>query len=112
MGCDCLQLKKPPVSDKLPVITFFTHRGRYGIDRTYQREVGTWEPPDEQYFIDTILRGFGMPPIFIHVKGDTDFIVDGQQRLNTIWKFKDARVELGDQYSADNQCPKLLRRNL
>jgi len=53
-----------------------------------------------------------MPPIFIHVKGDTDFIVDGQQRLNTIWKFKDARVELGDQYSADNQCPKLLRRNL
>lgn len=75
-----MQLKKPPIYDKLLTSTFCLHRERYPIDQTYQREEGTWETSDEQYLIDTILRGFAMPPIFLHEKGDKEFIVDGQQR--------------------------------
>lgn len=96
-----MKLKEPPISDKLPASTFLLHRDWYKIDRKYQREAGTWGPSDEQYFIDTLLRGLGMPPIFIHKKSGSKFIVDGQQRLNTIWRFKDGKVELGDKYSAD-----------
>lgn len=95
-----MKLKEPPTPASLPISTFLLHRDRYKIDRTYQRESGTWKKSDEQYFIDTILRGFGVPPIFLHKKGDSQFIVDGQQRLHTIWKFKDEKLVLGHKYSA------------
>lgn len=102
-----MELKKPPIYDKILVSTFCLHRDRYPVDRTYQREEGTWETRDEQYLIDTILRGFAMPPIFLHEKGDKEYIVDGQQRLNAIWRFKDGlgdpsrATELSEKYSAD-----------
>jgi len=92
-------LKKPPQITSLPVSTFILHRSRYKIDPTYQREDGTWTRSDEQYLIDTILRGFGIPPIFLHEKGESEFIVDGQQRLNTIWKFRDNKLPLNQKYS-------------
>lgn len=95
-----MKLKEPPQTVGVPISTFLLHRKRYKIDRTYQREVGTWRKLDEQYFIDTILRGFGMPPIFLHKGRGHYFIVDGQQRLNTIWKFKDNKLNLSDRYSS------------
>lgn len=99
--------KKPPLYDKLNVSTFCLHRNRYPVDTTYQREEGTWDKGDEQYLIDTILRWYAMPPIFLHEKGEEEFIVDGQQRLNSIWKFKDGMgdpskaTELSEKYSLD-----------
>ena len=42
-----------------------------------------------------------MPPIFLHEKGDKEFIVDGQQRLNTLWKFKDDNLDLSEKFSKD-----------
>lgn len=42
-----------------------------------------------------------MPPIFLHKKDGKQFIVDGQQRLDTIWKFKDEKLLLSDRYSSD-----------
>jgi len=98
-----MRLKKPPQVTPVLISTFILHKDRHEIDRTYQRESGTWKKTDEQYLIDTILRGFVMPPIFLHEKRDKDFIVDGQQRLNTIWKFRDDKKKLGlsDKYSKD-----------
>jgi hypothetical protein len=102
-----MQLKKPSIPTLLPTSTFCLHRERHPIDRTYQREEGTWEPSDEQYLIDTILRGFAMPPVFLHIKGDKEYIVDGQQRLNAVWRFKDGigdpskATELSEKYSGD-----------
>ncbi len=96
-----MALKEPPTPTSLPISTFLLHRDRYKIDRTYQRESGTWKKADEQYFVDTILRGFGVPPIFLHRKDGNQFVVDGQQRLCTIWKFKDEKLALNDKYSTD-----------
>ncbi len=102
-----MKLKKPPLYQKILIGTFCLHSKRYPIDRTYQREEGTWTIRDEQYLIDTILRGFAMPPVFLHEKGDNEFIVDGQQRLNAIWRFKDGKgdpskvTELSEKYSMD-----------
>jgi len=96
-----MKLKKPPQITTLPISTFILHRERYKIDFTYQREAGTWTRPDEQYLIDTILRGFGMPPVFLHEKDGIEFIVDGQQRLNTIWKFRKDKLPLTRKYSED-----------
>jgi hypothetical protein len=96
-----MRLKQPPHVTPVLISSFILHKGRYVIDRTYQRENGTWKKDDEQYFIDTILRGFAIPPIFLHEKGDKEYIVDGQQRLNTIWKFRSDRLPLSYRYSKD-----------
>ncbi|RLI76474.1 hypothetical protein DRO97_00665 [Archaeoglobales archaeon] len=96
-----MKLKKPPQITTLPISTFILHKDRYKIDPTYQREAGTWTRSDEQYLIDTILRGYGMPPIFLHEKDGIEFIVDGQQRLNTIWKFRGDELPLSPKYSED-----------
>ena len=52
-----MRLKKPPQVTPILISTFILHKDRYEIDRTYQRESGTWKKDDEQYLIDTILRG-------------------------------------------------------
>jgi len=96
-----MKLKDQPKVTPVLVSTFILHRDRYEIDPTYQRESGTWSKSDEQYLIDTILRWFAMPPIFLHKKEGKEFIVDGQQRLNTIWKFVDDRLKLSEKYSYD-----------
>jgi len=96
-----MRIKKPPQAGSLPISSFIIHKDDYEIDRTYQREAGAWSKEDEQYLIDTILRGFGMPAIFLHRKNDTDFIVDGQQRINTIWRFKENKLPLNQSISND-----------
>lgn len=96
-----MRLKQPPYVTPVLISSFILHKNRYFIDSTYQRENGTWKKVDEQYFIDTILRGFAIPPIFLHEKGDKEYIVDGQQRLNTIWKFKADKLALSYRYSKD-----------
>ena len=48
-----------------------------------------------------------MPPIFLHEKGNEEYIVDGQQRLNAIWRFRDGKgdpkkiIDLSEEYSSD-----------
>lgn len=97
-----MRLKEAPKTNSRLIGSVLLHRQKYKIDMTYQREKGTWKRPDEQYFIDTILRGLGMPPIFLHKKKkDVYYIVDGQQRFNTILKFKDNKLNLSEKYSND-----------
>lgn len=96
-----MELKAPPQPVILPISTFILHKDRYKVDRTYQRAPGVWETWREQYLIDTILRGYSIPLIFIHKRDDGEYIVDGQQRLLTIWEFRDDKLELSKRFSSD-----------
>jgi len=96
-----MEFKEPPQVDKLPISTIALRRDQYKIDSTYQRAPGVWEKWREQYLIDTILRGFSIPLVFIHKRDDGKYIVDGQQRLLTIWKFSDDELELSSRFSSD-----------
>lgn len=96
-----MKLKEPQPVVTNPISTFLLHREDYEVDPTYQRAPGVWEKWMEQYLIDTILRGYSIPVIFLHKKGGKKFIVDGQQRLKTIWKFYDDNLELSEKYSSD-----------
>jgi hypothetical protein len=42
-----------------------------------------------------------MPLRFIHKRDRHEYIVDGQQRLLTIWNCYDDKLSLGEKYSAD-----------
>jgi hypothetical protein len=70
-------------------------RSRINTDAEYQRgEV--WSQPQQQLLIDSILRGFDLPKIFLRKLPDGSEklfdVVDGVQRLTSIWRF------LADEY--------------
>lgn len=96
-----MELKKAPLPHSLSINSLILHRDRYEIDSTYQRADGIWSRDAEQYLIDTIIRGYAMPAVFIHNSGDVGFIVDGQQRIMTILKFYDEELPLSEKYSKD-----------
>jgi hypothetical protein len=79
-------------------------------DPPYQRESGAWSLDKRQLFIDSLLNGYDVPKIYLHdLRGSHPTkvyaIVDGKQRLTTIWSFledgfplaADFRVQAGDE---------------
>lgn len=58
----------------------------------YQREGAVWSTEQQQLFIDSLLNGYDVPKIYLHdLRGRQPTkvyaIVDGKQRLTTIWRF-------------------------
>lgn len=83
-------------------------RGRINTDAEYQRgEV--WSQPQQQLLIDSILRGFDLPKIFLRKLSDGTphlfDVVDGVQRLTAIWKFLSDEFSLPRSYKYDDLGP-------
>lgn len=70
--------------------------GRINTNAEYQRGV-VWSEPQQKLLIDSILRGFDLPKIFLSKLPDGSDqlfeVVDGVQRLTSIWRF------LADEFS-------------
>ena len=65
-------------------------RGRINVDAEYQR--GTvWSQPQQALLIDSIMRGFDIPKIFLRKLPDGSphlfDVIDGKQRLTALWRF-------------------------
>ena len=86
-----------------PISNLILNKDLYNVDKTYQRAPGIWTKDMEQHLIDSILRGYSIPPIIVHKKGKKRFIVDGQQRWNAIIKFEREKdpLELSKKHSDD-----------
>lgn len=67
---------------------------KYPVDSNYQREPGAWTKEDEQFFIDSILRKIVIPKIYLHKKYNRYYIVDGQQRIETIRSFLGGNIKI------------------
>lgn len=77
-------------------------RGRINTEAEYQRgEV--WSQPQQQLLIDSILRGFDLPKIFLRRLPDGSKnlfdVVDGVQRLTAIWRYLADEFALPKSYS-------------
>ena len=63
---------------------------RINVDAEYQRGK-VWSRPQQALLIDSILRGFDIPKIYLskrHDGGRVLFdVIDGKQRLTAIWRF-------------------------
>lgn len=76
-------------------------RRRKEIDRKpqYQR-TEVWSEAKKQLLIDSILRGFDMPKIYLRTLPDGHKyrweVTDGQQRLTAIWEYIDDGYPLGE----------------
>ncbi|APP78429.1 DUF262 domain-containing protein [Xanthomonas hortorum] len=71
------------------------------VNKDYQRSSGLWPASAKSYFIDSILRDFPFPKVYFHERLDKALkkphreIVDGQQRLTTIFDFAEEKFALG-----------------
>ena len=80
----------------------YKRRDRYEIPEWQRQEV--WSRSKKQNLIDTILRGWKLPKFyFFKVSDDPEAyeVVDGQQRLVTIWEFFDNELHLAEE-TAEN----------
>jgi len=67
----------------------------------FQRR-GVWSSAARSYFIDTLLRGFPVPPLHIRLlrepkRGLVREVVDGQQRLRALFDFIEGKYRLSSQ---------------
>lgn len=82
-------------SEKRELDKVYKRRDRYEIPDWQRQEV--WDTPRKQALIDSILRGWRLPKFYFLVSTTnppTYDVVDGQQRLATIFEFLDSELEL------------------
>jgi hypothetical protein len=74
--------------------------GTIEVNRRYQRSDRVWPDAAQSFLIETILRGFPVPKLFLHQKTDRVSrksirqIIDGQQRATAIKAFYDDELRL------------------
>jgi uncharacterized protein with ParB-like and HNH nuclease domain len=85
--------------------------GKYDFNPPYQRH-SVWTDEKQSFFIDSILRNFPVPPIFLHQHiddktGRTKYdVIDGKQRLTSIVRFINNEIPISNEFDtgdADEQ---------
>lgn len=78
---------------------------KYNYDPPYQRDYNVWDREQKSLLIDSIMKNFPMPPIFLQQiieKGKTHYdVIDGKQRLNTIREFVNNNIPLPKDFGND-----------
>lgn len=79
--------------------------GQLDLDPPYQRR-SVWSPKDRRFFLDTVFRGYPCPPIFLaKTLGSSQetiyAVVDGKQRLQTLFLFVDGKISLDEGFGDD-----------
>ena len=72
-----------------PLTTTFHLRSKSDTNPDYQRP-SVWSVSQKQLLMDTILRGYDIPKLYLRkvsTNPDKYEVVDGQQRLRSIWSF-------------------------
>lgn len=87
---------KPP-TQPIPVATIYNWKKKIDPRPDYQRPEA-WTTKQRQLLVDSILRGYDIPKMYWRkVQRDDGIeyeVIDGQQRLLTIWSFKEGKFAL------------------
>lgn len=87
------------------VMMMYLDRAKIFLNPPYQRASGIWNLEKKQLLIDSLINSFDIPKIYLHEYQSpqkhggqifTYAIVDGKQRLQTIWDFMDGEFALSD----------------
>ena len=94
------------------VIYVYGERNEIWTDPPYQRMSGIWPLEKRQLLIDSILNGFDIPKLYFHelssprkAKGTLQrhAIIDGKQRLESIWGFINGEFALSESFELFDQ---------
>lgn len=84
------QIPSSPSTKKISDLVGMIKRGELILQPSFQRKL-VWNPKHKEAFIETILKGYPFPEIYIAQSGidlktlqSEQVVVDGQQRLSTI----------------------------
>lgn len=78
------------------------YRQSVDLDPFFQRG-NVWNKSKQQYFIDSLLKGWGTPKIFLWEIGKDSFVcLDGKQRLTSLFNFMADQLPLNPKYSKEN----------
>jgi hypothetical protein len=86
-------------TEKIPLAEFHLYEERFILRPAYQRKANIWSPEKRQSFLDSVCRGYYIPPLVLReVRISEDKIryevVDGQQRITAIQLFYKNLLEL------------------
>ena len=79
-----------------PILSVCGIQSRIDTNPDFQRPA-VWSKAQKQLLIDTILRGYDVPKLYwrrTETKPDKYEVVDGQQRLRTVFEFQDGGFKL------------------
>lgn len=86
------------------IMWLYSERDKIQTDPDYQRNGGVWTLAKRQLLIDSILNDYDLPKIYLHElsnisNSEFDYaVIDGRQRLETIWQFMDDSFKLADDF--------------
>lgn len=81
---------------------------KYNLNPAYQRGNAVWSEDKKSFLIDSVLKNYPMPAIFLrpivdNQTGKTTYdVVDGKQRLTAIIDFIENRINLTDYFAEDD----------
>jgi hypothetical protein len=92
------------VTERMSIGMFVVEKNVINDSPEYQRESGVWSPEKQQLFLDSIFNKFDVPKLYLHdlrgKHGKYKFaVIDGKQRLHTIWSFIDGDISLADDFA-------------
>ncbi len=97
-------------SNSINIATFWEYHQneKFIYDAPYQRSGDVWAESESSFLIDTILKNFPIPPIFLHQKIDVETgktlfdVIDGKQRLTSILKFIKGEIFVPEDFGDDS----------
>ena len=110
------------ISDKIKIkdVLELKRNNMLAVNPEYQRGA-VWKDPQQKRLIDSVLRGYPLPLIYLHDKEklvagyhrhDLE-IIDGQQRINALYKFGENALKLFDPIKDDKiaRFPDFIKRS-
>ena len=88
------------------ILRIYSERHLIKLDPSYQRYGDIWTMEKKRLLIDSILNDYDIPKMYFHTysreesekTGLSYAVIDGRQRLETIWQFIDGRLILENDF--------------
>ena len=88
------------------IMRLYSEKDEIMLNPDYQRMGGIWTLEKKQLLIDSILNDYDIPKMYLHAfsreqrkkDGYAYAVIDGRQRLETIWQFIEGKFALSDDF--------------